>query len=188
MKIGLAGAGGTGKGTLGEKLAKHYDFVFLPSHIEETGRSFGMTSYRDGYDQMKAYAFQHAIMYGQIYQERAIEIAKLNMIAERTTLDYIPYFLQRRFPLGTHKKYLDMARNWAKTYDAIIYLPIDFKAQDAKEKSWKERDPKCQMNTDCIIKIEIEKSKVPFIEVRGTVEERLSQVTSWIATLGEKAG
>jgi len=34
-------------------------------------------------------------MLGQIYQNRAYHIANKGYVAERTTLDYIPYFLDR---------------------------------------------------------------------------------------------
>ena len=184
MRIGLTGAGGTGKGTLGSLIAKHLDVPFLPSHIKDTGIAMGLNKiYKDVKDMGKQLAFQYAIMFGQIYQERAIQIAGMGYIAERTTLDYIPYFLGRHLD-DTH--YLHTAREWAKsTYDGIIYLPVEFEAQDTIENAWKERDSREQHRTSDIIKQELFScgltSKV--LCVSGSVEERFEQVKIWLDNL-----
>lgn len=65
-------------------------------------------------------------MMGQIYQERAYKIAKIGYIAERTTLDYIPYSLNRDLH---DPDYLKTARNWAQETYGIIYRPVEFEAK-----------------------------------------------------------
>jgi hypothetical protein len=180
MRIGLTGAGGTGKGTLGSLIAKYLGVPFLPSHIKDTGIAMGLTdSYKQEISLERQLAFQHAIMFGQLYQERALNIAGLGYVAERTTLDYIPYFLERSLNGLT---YLQTAREWAKTnYDGIIFLPVEFEAKDLVENSWKERDRDAQERTGEIIEQEIMNNSInPVLTVHGSVEERFDQVKNWL--------
>ena len=185
MRIGLTGAGGTGKGTLGSLIANYLEVPFIPSHIKDTGIAMGLEkSYKDVNEEARHLAFQWTIMMGQIYQERALQIAKLDYVAERTTLDYIPYFLGRNLD---DPKYLHAAREWAaRTYDLIIYLPVEFEAKDVVENAWKERDIVEQMRTAEIIIKEL--SAMPEIDVlvaRGSIEERFELVKSEIDKLRE---
>lgn len=180
MKIGLTGAGGTGKGTLGNLIAKYLDVPFLPSHIKNTGITMGLAkSYKDVEQADKHLAFQWTIMMGQIYQERSAQIIGTSYIAERTTLDYIPYFLERKLD---DPFYLQTAREWAeKTYDGIIYLPVEFEAQDTVENAWKERDKAAQERTSAIINQELSHLTLgPVLTVHGTVEERFEQTRFWL--------
>lgn len=177
MKIALAGAGGTGKGTLGQMLACHYGLTFLPSFIKETGVSMGMiNSYNDVKDESQHIAFQNTIMHGNIFQQRALELAGLGFVAERTTFDYIPYFLERGLE---DQKYLDMARSWGKeAYDLIIYVPIEFEpsSHDLSVNSWKERDSSKQSRTDRIILQEIsDHCPEKMLIVSGSARERFVQ-------------
>ncbi|KAI4453812.1 atp-dependent clp protease proteolytic subunit [Holotrichia oblita] len=155
MKIGLTGAGGTGKGTLGALIANYLNIPFIPSHIVPTGLTMGLNkNYKDVEQLDKHLAFQWTIMMGQIYQERAIQLTGFGYVAERTTLDYVPYFLDRNL-IDPH--YLNAARDWAQeTYDGIIYLPVEFEAQDTMENAWKERDRNAQKRTSAIIAKELE--------------------------------
>lgn len=185
MRIGLTGAGGTGKGTLGSLIANYLEVTFIPSHIKDTGIAMGLEkNYKDVNEEARHLAFQWTIMMGQIYQERALQIAKLDYVAERTTLDYIPYFLGRNLD---DPKYLHAAREWAaRTYDLIIYLPVEFEAKDIVENAWKERDIVEQMRTAEIIIKEL--SAMPEIDVlvaRGSIEERFELVKSEIDKLRE---
>lgn len=183
MRIGLTGAGGTGKGTLGSLVANYLGVPFLPSHIKDTGLAMGMTeSYKQDISLEKQFAFQHAIMFGQIYQERALQIAGIGYIAERTTLDYIPYFLGRSFNAAN---YLSTAREWAKNnYDGVIYLPVEFKAKDTVENAWKERDRDAQERTGRIITDELELCGIEnVLTVHGSVEERFGQVKEWLKNI-----
>lgn len=178
MKIALAGAGGVGKGTLGKLIADHYGIPFLPSHIKDTGIAMGLnTGYNDNVSSEIQFAFQNAILFGQIYQERAINIANLGYIAERSTLDYIPYYTNRGFDVTDDDIYLSIARNWAKeTYDCIIFVPQEFEAKDLDKNSWKERDKAQQSRTERIIKEELVRAGNNTLHVSGTPEERFEQV------------
>ena len=186
MNIALAGAGGTGKGTLGKALAYTLKAVFLPSHIKDTGLMLNMmNSYKDEIGKEQELVFQHAIMFGQLYQERALQIAGLDYIAERTTLDYIPYYLVRG--LSPDAPYVTAAREWAKhNYDFVVYLPVEFEPQDKEENSWKERESAEQERTSSIILEELTALNIPTITVTGSVTDRLHQVLSFKAKLVTK--
>jgi len=184
VRIGLTGAGGTGKGTLGQALARKAGLTFLPSHIQDTGQAMGFESYKDTHGLAGALAFQYAVMFGQIYQERALQLAGVGYVAERTTIDYIPYFLQR----GIMRKdyvdpYIDTAFTWAqKAYDMIIYCPLDFAPDDGAP--WKERDQAARERTDQAIYGFINRlTNVPVLVAHGTPVERLELARAFIEAL-----
>jgi adenylate kinase family enzyme len=183
VRIALAGAGGVGKGTLGKKIAEYTWSIFIPSHIKDTGIMMGMSnSYQDKIGVDQELAFQHAIMFGQIYQERALQEAKLQYVAERTTLDYIPYYLERGF--SPDAAYVQAARKWAvENYDLVVYIPVEFEAQDKEENAWKERDREKQERTSGIIKRELDSLRIPYVRVTGSVDLRFKQVKHRINTM-----
>lgn len=175
IKIALAGAGGTGKGTLGVKLAKELNRVFIASHIFDTGKMLNMEDYMDKPD--KYLAYQYAIMFGQIYQERALQIAGVDYIAERSVYDYIPYFLEKGLEdMG----YIQTILKWgASAYDLIIFLEPEFTPPDKVENSWKEREDKNRLKTSETIKEWLSigyHGKV--IYPSGNTEQRLKYVLS----------
>lgn len=183
VRIGLTGAGGTGKGTLGQALAREIGLTFLPSHIQDTGQAMGMENYKDTHGLAGALAFQYAIMFGQIYQERALQLAGVGYVAERTTIDYIPYFTQR----GIMRKdyvdpYVDTAYKWAqKAYDMIIYCPLDFAPDNAP---WKERDQADRERTDQTIYEFINRlPNVPVLVAHGAPVERMKLARAFIESL-----
>ena len=175
MRIALAGAGGTGKGTLGKMIAEHLNVPFIPSHIKETGQTMGLIdSYKSNVPWSKQMAFQWAILMGQIYQERSLTMAGQSFVCERSTFDYIPYFLNRDFE---DQDYLNTARNWGRSkYDALIFLPYEFESPDTETNTWRERDPEEQQRTSNMIADEILRYyRGKLLTVTGTVEERFKQ-------------
>jgi hypothetical protein len=176
MKLAFVGAGGVGKGTLGSLLAKFLNIPFIQSHISETGQAMGITgSYKNTVSEKQAFAFQWTIMMGQIYQERSLNIAKVGYVAERSTLDYVAYFLRRGLDDGY---YLKTAREWARNYTGLIFIEPEFTPTDTVVNSWKERDPEDQKETTRILRKEIvDHYPGVVLFVAGTPEERLRQIT-----------
>ena len=180
IQLGFTGAGRTGKGTLAKEVAHKLGLTFLPSHIVDTGKMMRFTGYTDQDGFIEVTGFQFAIMFGQIYQERALQLAGLGYVAERTTLDYIPYFVQKtgkNYPPVMETAYLMPAYQWAKeNYTMIIHCPVEFRTEGGDP--WKESDHEAQLTTDAIIQeyLNILRPTVRVLTVVGTPEERFAQV------------
>ena len=172
MKIALTGAGGTGKGTLGKALAETLQVPFLPSGIKETGSFFfGMESYKD-ISKEKEEVFQYTILANQIGQERAAGLISCSYVAERSTLDYILYYVQRGL---TDKNYIDKAIEWATNYDLILYTPADdFVPADKGTNSWRQRDLDERIETDRILKSYLQMFD-NVVTITGDPEKRLTE-------------
>lgn len=47
LRLGFTGAGRTGKGTVGKRMAEKLGLTYLPSHISETGKMLRLQGYND---------------------------------------------------------------------------------------------------------------------------------------------
>lgn len=174
-RIALAGAGGTGKGTIGRQLAAELKLPYLPSHIKDTGEAMGLLNSFWDEGSTGALAFQWAILIGQIYQERALILTGQGYVAERTTLDYLAYFIKKDLDRQAPKAwvlYRAAAVGWAaETYDTVFHCKPDFTPCDGD--TWRERDPKSRQETDYFIRNYFQYLKCPVITLDGGPEQRI---------------
>jgi nicotinamide riboside kinase len=177
LRLGFTGAGGTGKGTLAKKVADKLGLTFLPTPLTEIGRRFGMLDFKDHRGQEDAIAYQFAALHAQIYQEKGLRLAGLGYIAERTSLDYIPYYVQKVKLKTLDHVYQQTAFRWAEdAYTMIIYCPLEFEPQDGE--AWKERDQADRQKTDTILCSWLNRIQtvVPVITVTGSITDRYNQI------------
>ena len=72
------------------------------------------------------------------------------------------------------KQYMDMVKFHLDNPDVLlVYVPVEFGPEDDGERSI---DPDFQLKIDFLIKNILDTSKIPYITVSGTVEERLAQI------------
>lgn len=191
LRVGLTGAGGTGKTSLANALAINTGLVYLPSHIKNTGLALGMENYKDVQGLSGALAFQYSILFGQIYQERALQIARKGYVTDRTTIDYVPYFKAR----GIMRKdyvdpYVKAAIEWAQAnYDLVIYCPLENwqKGDDRPHQyggdTWRERERAAQEETDqAIYELWNQVARIPLLVVHGNPGNRLRLATAFVET------
>lgn len=179
LRLGFTGAGGTGKGTLAKMVADYANLTFLPTPLAEIGTRFNMKDFKDHKTKDDVIAYQFAALHGQIYQEKGLQLAGLGYVAERTSLDYIPYWARKRLSVTAELNdvYVQTAVKWAiENYTMIIYCPPEFFPADGQ--TWKERDPKDQAYTDEVIRglFVYVQDHVPIVRVKGTPDERFKQV------------
>lgn len=149
MRIAFAGAGGTGKGTLGKILTDHYHIPFINSFISDIGKMMSMKNYMDVESEQDALVYQYSILFGQIAQEHAVQQITDVYISERSVYDYIPYYLEKGL---SDDKYLDIIHKWGnENYDLIVFLPVCFTPSDKNTNTWRERDDEKRQRTSNII-------------------------------------
>jgi deoxyadenosine/deoxycytidine kinase len=181
--IAFAGAGGVGKGTLGNSLSHELNIPFIPSSIQNVGKLLCPLSknFNDMYAEKKI-IFQYCSVMSQIQNERLIANNHYSFIAERSVIDFIPYFesvfKNSKYDYYCHE-YKMMIVSYLKQfpYDLIIHIPIEFNPSldDLKMNSWKERNNELRINTDNGIIQLLKEYSYNYITVSGTNEERLQQ-------------
>jgi len=179
LRIALSGAGGSGKGTLGTLLSKYYGLPLLGSPSEGIGRDLEMKTYKDA-EILLGQVFQHACLYAILYQEKGCLAGNSGFISERSSLDCIPYYLDRQLPKLT--RYEAIAMDHAKEYDHVFYLPADFAPSDVATAKWKERNELARARTDNFLWSLVQASVLPQNRTRlaGSKEQRFAQACSVI--------
>lgn len=199
VRIGLTGAGGTGKGTLANALSSKIlhdtdvKIPVIPSFISEISKKISPESknYSDMTGRQKLLQ-QYSILSSQINAEMVLNSIDSAFISERSILDYLPYMedAYKKHEEITQEDYeayktMILSTLMEPCYDYIIYLPVEFRPTntDLQKNSWKERDEKKQHETDMIIRNFVNKIpwmcshkgvKAPRIIVAtGSVEERI---------------
>ena len=182
LKIALSGAGGSGKGTLGTLLSETYGLPLLGSPNVSVGLDLEMAHYRDA-DKTRGLVYQHACLYSLLFQERGCLAAGSGFIGERSSLDYIPYYLDRDLPKMS--RYEAIAIEHAAQYDHIFFLPADFTPGDKSSATWKERSETDRRRTDGFIWSLVQSSVVPGKRTRlnGTLQQRFDQACCVINSL-----
>lgn len=189
LKICFAGAGGTGKSTLSQALRDYYVSLgikinYLPSHIVNVGKQMGLSSYNAFH--VNQCSFQWSILFSQIEKERALSENGYGFITDRCSLDYIANTIQKiedkKLVSSAMSHYFQIAREHAKTYDLIVFIPVEFEntESDKKINSWKERDNEKRKRTNDIIYGELVKSDIPYLSISGSVNNRMQQIQEYL--------
>jgi hypothetical protein len=177
MKIGLCGTQGTGKTTILKEFQKiHPEFKVvteiarkciekgLPINEKTTGES------------------QTFILHEQIKAE--IENYPHDQISDRTTLDQYAYiemgFRRGNISFAQKEKLETITKAWAKSYDKILYIPIEFPVIPDGVRSV---DEEFRRNIDYLIFSELHNYN-NVITLKGTVEQRMNIIEKFLRNRG----
>lgn len=199
LRIGLCGAGGTGKGTLVREFNKrHPEVLRIYSCVEHVGKILDPES--DNYKNMQAWvkpSFQQSILAAQAEAERMFAQNDLSYITERSLVDFLPYMDRVLKAIGAfgridkdeHKAYFARIKAYIKDtpYTHLFYLPQDdFTPSNGENVAWKERDPLDRIKTDASLREALtevgEEFKIPVTILRGSVENRLKTMEETISS------
>lgn len=191
MRIGLCGAGGTGKGTLAKAFhEKHPEVMIIPSTVQHVGQMLAPDS--KNYKEIPAAfkpLFQDAILAVQGETERTMASNNLSYISERSLVDFVPYMdrvltdIFGRVDKSSHDEYVSRMKKYLEEtpYTHIFFIPSnDFIPDDKKDASWKERDPLERVRTNDSLQSLLQdiglSMKIPITTLSGTVNERVTKM------------
>lgn len=166
-RIVLTGAQGTGKTTLMNLLAQ--DGTRTISHTRKTAEANGL-------DISTATEEGQKIYFKTLKKELS---SKKSYVSDRGLTCVAAYTFDKAVTGEISKKtadkqYMDMVKFHLDNPDVLlVYVPVEFGPEDDGERSI---DPDFQLKIDFLIKNILDTSKVPYITVSGTVEERLTQI------------
>jgi thymidylate kinase len=179
MKIAFTGSHGVGKTTLINELEKE---LSISKNIEVTKEIPRIICevvnnpeyFRRGQNNLDK---QLLILLGQVIQEYDLSKSDLEIVlCDRTIFDHWAYTLYL-FKNELNNDYIKIIENFLvkhmSSYDKIFYLPIEF---DVEDDGTREDDKKFQEQVDSLIINNLEKFKIPFRRVTGSVLERIDLV------------
>lgn len=191
LRIGLCGAGGTGKGTLAKAFhEKHPEVQLIPSTVQHIGKIIAPDS--ENYKEIPAAfkpMFQDTILAVQAETERTMAANGLDYISERSVADFVPYMdrvleeLFGRVNKDSHNAYLNRVKAYLSEtpYTHLFFIPADdFEPGDEDEAGWKERNQADRIKTNESLKDILQdiglSMKIPVTVLTGTIEERLEKM------------
>lgn len=171
-RIILTGAQGTGKTTLMNELAK--DGTRTISHIRKTAEANGLNISEATEEGQKIY---FKTLKKELSSKRSyISDRGLTCVAAYTFNKAVDGTISRK---TADKQYMDLVKFMNDNPDVLlVYVPVEFGPEDDGERSI---DPDFQLKIDFLIKNILDTSKVPYITVNGTVEERVAQIEAALA-------
>lgn len=203
MRIAMAGAGGTGKGTLARSLCNKLNdnmrpHVFLPSPNEVITKWIEPAS--ANFKDMKPENYilkQYAILTANMWQQKYSQ----DFIAERSLIDYAGY-MDESLVDALPDSLKDRPARYQKLiwntlieypYDIVFECIPDFEPDDIAENQWKERNTSDRIATSVKIRNYIEKlvaagCSTKFVRIEGTREERLAKAMAAINSLARTVG
>lgn len=179
MKIAFTGSHGVGKTTLIDNLEKELSRVKSIVVTKEIPRIIcelvNNTEYfRRGVNNLEK---QLLIFLGQVIQEYELTNSNFELtLCDRTIFDHWAYTLYL-FEKELNNEYINIIENFLlkhmSSYDLIFYIPIEFEVEDD---GTREDDKEFQKKIDSIIINNLEKFKIPFIIISGTIDDRIKIV------------
>lgn len=187
MRIGMTGAGGTGKTTVLNILTERYpDIPVLPSPIRSVYARWGINEE----DQEKMSFEEKLKLQEDIYQTRFATEDEYghSFISDRTVLDHFCYQQIRCYAAMTQEM-LDQKRKQIKQnmkkYDLICYFPITFTPQGD---DIRYGNPVYQNMIDNFIFGEINKLGLSVLTVKaGSPEDRADYIAKFIDAISDKS-
>lgn len=190
-KIALCGAGGTGKGTLMKTFFEMYkpeNILPIPSPVKPISNLLDpyAMDFKDFTRENKV-LMQYCTLASEMNAERIIDNSGFGFVAERSVIDFLPYFAKLGFKGERMRAYAGFVARYLRKnpYDLIVRTKIEFEPDDTKEHSWKERDAEDRQETEQYLDQWFEEHKlgIPVISVTGTPRERAVQVIKAIQEL-----
>lgn len=171
MRIGFTGAAGVGKSTLVEELLKleelknHKQYNNVQRTLHKNLKNFPHSGLANNISQI-------SITSGIAYQV----ITEKNIICDRSIIDTFAY-AKLAEKVNMLEEIEDTFSEVIDLYDLIIYIPVEFNVLDD---GFRDIDMKYIRETDNAIRYYLSKYKVNFLEVRGSVEERMNTIKNTI--------
>jgi nicotinamide riboside kinase len=167
MKIAFIGTHSTGKTTMLNELKKlNLPYTYHTEVVRDLINNYKIQINEDSTEETQLIFFNE-------YLKKLI--LEGNFISDRCILDALAYTEWLSVEKGNIKPYLVgymnlVAKEYVGRYDKIFYFPIEFKnVQDGVRST----DEKFREEIDCYMLGVLERFKVPYIKVTGTVKERL---------------
>lgn len=167
MRIAVIGSHGTGKTTLSKLICEDLNFNFIPDVARQAHEK------KFPINENTPPETQFWILSKQLELERNTATP---WVSEKSLFDNLIYG-------GISIKDEEVLRVLEKivfanaTYDLIFYLPIEFSLEDDGLRSL---DPEFQKKVDREFRGLLKKKKIKFVEVQGTVKERVRKALSHI--------
>jgi predicted ATPase len=182
IKVALTGAHGTGKSTLAAAIIERLKgAVLVPEvprlFVEELGEPERFQRGNNGF------TWQTLLVARQIEIESTYARDAEILICDRSVVDHWAY-TQILFPSECKAReglaWKAMARRWAKTYQAVIHLPIEFRLE---QDGVREPDDDFQQEVDEAIRSLYAEFERRTITIGGSLEARVDTLLSIIRGL-----
>lgn len=180
MRVFLTGSQGVGKSSISEKLVSTYDFVAFDSRSKKFIKPENKNVQTD-FDSSEFLKFQKLI-YQFCLNEYLFERNSKNIIFSRSIVDsyaYIKYAFDKtrdhvnKIQLGHLLEDINIYRDLIEgTY---FYIPIEFQITE-KGNHLRALDEKYQKEIDILIKEYLDNSKISYITLTGSIDERVQQI------------
>jgi len=168
MKIAVIGSHGTGKSTLSKALSEKLGYGRIPDIVRDEAVQKGFLINEDTPIETQIW-----LVARQIELERNTQ---LPWIADKVLFDYAVYgdiILKDEEVKSVVNRLVERNAN----YDLIFYLPIEFSLEADGVRS---ADPEFQKKIDEYYRVYLQKQRIGFFELTGSVEERLNRALSYI--------
>jgi deoxyadenosine/deoxycytidine kinase len=175
-KIVLTGAHGTGKTTLLTPLVELYQLHALPRTVRNFWEAHGVSDFEKLPPEIRA-EFQKYLLLNQLSLEN--EHWDKGFITDRSVLDYLGYTLISSTMGGSDiELYKALIKERLLQYDYIIYCPVEFPA----EAEYLRAHPGLQNQVAEVMETHLGLWLQPdqYCIVRGSVQERLEQIKSFV--------
>ncbi|MGV3698179.1 AAA family ATPase [Flavobacterium sp.] len=179
MKIAFTGSHGVGKTTLINRLENELLTSKDVAVTKEIPRIIcelvdDPEYFRRGANNLEK---QLLIFLGQIIQEYELSLSNFRItICDRTIFDHWAYTLYL-FGKDLSHDYIKIIEYFMLkhmvSYDKIFYIPIEFEVEDD---GTREDDKEFQKNIDSIIISNLDKFKLPYLIIDGSIENRIKLV------------
>ena len=177
MKIAFTGSHGVGKTTIIKLLEKRLGTNNSVNVTREIPRIICYLVNNPEYFRRSQNTLvkQMIILLGQLTQEHELANTEY-LICDRTIFDhwaYTTYLFSDELTEDYKITCEEFQKSHMKTYDKIFYIPIEF---DVEDDGTRENDKSFQKEIDKIIVENLEKHKIEFITIGGTIEDRYNQI------------